>query len=158
MLKKARRFFDKIEDKVRGKLSHYPIIYGFIGAVGIILFWRGVWHLADLLATFLIHSAYSVTPAPDIAPYMHPIEWLDGVLSLSVGIVLLLMTGLFVSEFIGSEIIISGLRREKKLSEKTEQELEQELKEVQSETESLVVIKSELKHIEDDLDKIEKKV
>ena len=46
-MKSIIKFFDKIEDKIRGKLSHYPIFYAFIGGVGIVIFWRGVWHTAD---------------------------------------------------------------------------------------------------------------
>ena len=36
------------------------------------------------------------------------------------------MTGLFVSIFIGDEVIISGLRREKKVFDKTETEIKEE--------------------------------
>jgi hypothetical protein len=46
-LRKIIKFFDRLEDKIRGKLSHYPIFYAFIGGIGVVLFWRGVWHTAD---------------------------------------------------------------------------------------------------------------
>jgi len=42
-------FFDKLEDVIRGHLSRYPIAYTLIGGVAIVLFWRGVWHTADIL-------------------------------------------------------------------------------------------------------------
>ena len=90
---KIIQFFDKLEDKIRGKLSHYPILYAIIGGVGVVLFWRGVWHIADDLNV-------------------------GSVVSLIIGTVFLLMTGVFVSAFIGSRLIISGLSGEKKLTEK----------------------------------------
>lgn len=96
------RYFDKLEDKVRARLSRMPIVYSFIGAVGIILVWKGIWETA---------------------------EWfplLDGPGSIIIGTAILLITGLLVSFFIGDTIIISGLKREKKLTEKTTQKLKTE--------------------------------
>ncbi len=101
------KFFDKLEDKVRGFLSHYPIIYAFIAGIGIVLFWRGVWHTTDDLM-------------------IGQFNFIDGPLSFLLGSLILLITGVFVSNFIGNEIIISGLKREKKTSEKTEQEISEE--------------------------------
>src|SRR3989338_4137043 len=109
------RFFDKLEDKVRGRLSHWPIVYGFIGGVGIVLFWRGVWHTADY------YSAIILGRTADTSIDLNSLS--DGLLSLVVGSALLLISGLFVSSFIGNEIIISGLRGEKKLTERTEAEV-----------------------------------
>lgn len=145
------KFFDKLEDKIRGRLSHYPILYAFVCAVGIVLFWRGVWHIADLFAAFALHT---LSPAPDIVWYFYPTEWIDGIGSMLTGAVFLLMSGLFVSNFIGNEIIISGLRHEKKLAEKTEQEVE----EIETEAVSLTSIKKELQDIINDLDAIKKKI
>lgn len=114
-------FFDLLEDKVRGRLSHFPIIYGFCGGIGIVLFWRGVWHSADYL--MLVLRSTSGLSSTDLANEI----WWDGPLSFVIGSLLLLMTGLFVSNFIGNEIIMSGLRGEKKLSEKTETEVRTEV-------------------------------
>ena len=96
MMKKIIKFFDKLEDWVRGKLSHYPILYALIGGVGIVLFWRGVWHVADEMS-------------------------LGSWTSIIISLILLLMTGLFVSFFIGHYIIFSGLKQEKKIEEKMKQ-------------------------------------
>lgn len=93
-------FFDKLEDRVRIKLSHWPILYAMIGAVGIVLVWKGIWE----------------------AVAVYPI--LFGLPSAALGIIILLMTGLMVSFFIGDTIILSGMKREKKLVEKTEEEVE----------------------------------
>lgn len=106
MFKKLNRFFDKLEDEIRAKLSRRPILYALIGGVGITLFWKGVWEMAEL----------------------EPM--LFGLPSALIGLLLLLPTGLFVSFFIGDNIILSGYRREKKLAEKTENELRAELIEI----------------------------
>jgi len=122
MLKGIIHFFDKIEDKVRGRLSHYPIIYAIVGGIGIVLFWRGVWHIAD---TFDV----------------------SGPTSLILGVAMLLVTGLFVSFFIGESIIITGIKREKKVVEKTENEIEEE-------TASLLEMKKDVKKIEHDMEEL----
>ena len=95
------RFFDRLENRIRGFLSRYPIVYGFIAGVGIVSFWRGVWETSDLLNI------------PALA-------------SLLFGFLLLLAIGVLVTEFLGNRIIISGLRGEKKLEEKTLREIEDE--------------------------------
>ena len=96
-------YFDKFEDGIRGYLSRRPILYTFIGGVAIVLFWRGIWHTADLF------------------------PWLTGPMSILISVVILLATGLFVSYFVGDMIIISGLNKEKKTTEKNEEEIHNEL-------------------------------
>ncbi|MDO8742112.1 MAG: hypothetical protein Q7J45_01050 [bacterium] len=102
MVKKIVYFFDKLEDKVRITLSHRPILYAIVGGIGIILFWKGVWEIAEVF------------------PILH------GLGSVVLGVFILLMTGLLVSFFIGDSIILSGYNREKKLAEKTEMEVREE--------------------------------
>lgn len=114
-------FFDKLEDRIRIKLSHWPIVYALIGAIGIILVWKGIWEAA------------AVYP------------FLFGLPSAILGTIILLMSGLLVSFFIGDTIILSGMKREKKLVEKTEEEVE-------SEELSIKHIVVRLKAIEDKLD------
>lgn len=140
------RFFDKLEDKIRGFLSHWPILYGFVGGVGVVLFWRGVWHTADWASSRLLEWQLDACGANTVDCAVLP----DGPLSFLAGSVFLLMSGLFVSNFIGNEIILSGLRGEKKLAEKTETELK-------TETGVLAEIKAELKRISIRLDEMEKK-
>jgi len=101
MIKDVIKFFDRLGIIIRGKLSHYPIFYAFLGGVGIVLFWRGVWHTADDFN-------------------------LSSILSLIVGFFILVVIGVFVAEFIGNKFIISGLIGEKKLSSKEEGEIETE--------------------------------
>ncbi|MDO8518130.1 MAG: hypothetical protein Q7S26_02470 [bacterium] len=102
MFKRVVSFFDTLEDKVRIALSHRPIVYAFIGGVGIVLFWKGVWETAELFPV------------------------LFGPVSILLGVGILLLTGLLVSFFIGDSIILSGFKREKKLVEKTESEVRSE--------------------------------
>lgn len=141
---KIIKFFDLLEDRIRGKLSHQPIIYGLFGGVGIVLFWRGVWHTTDWISSvFMGWRAGNLTIDMATMP--------DGPLSFVIGSILLLSTGLWVSNFIGNEIIISGLRGEKKLAEKTEAE-------VKTETGAIGEIRSEIKKLAKKLDEIEKKL
>lgn len=117
-------FFDKLEDGVRGGLSRYPVIYSFFGSIGIVLVWRGIWHTADWLQYNTVIGSVLFS---DVG-------------SMLVGVLILLVTGLFVSVFIGDSIIMTGVRHEKKLSEKTEDEVEAEM--------------AELAHIHKDLEDI----
>jgi len=101
-MKTIFNFFDQMEDHIRGTLSRAPVIYAFIGGVAIVLFWRGVWHTADLF------------------------PFLTGPNSIIISSIVLMVTGLFVSFFIGDRIILSGLKHEKKIEEKTEAEVRDE--------------------------------
>jgi hypothetical protein len=127
-MKSIFNFFDKLEDKVRGKLSEYPIFYAFIAGTGIILVWRGIWHTVDQ------------TPVLE-----------NGLVSIVVGSILLLITGVYVSAFIGNSVIMTGLRREKKLTEKTKEEIEEE---TALEKSAFGDIKKTLAHIEEELQEI----
>ncbi len=123
---KIIQFFDKLEDRIRGKLSHYPILYAIIGGIGVVLFWRGVWHIADDLNV-------------------------GSVVSLVLGTIFLLMTGVFVSAFIGSRLIISGLSGEKKLTEKAKDEIE-------TEEDQIKKLQNTLNKVEKDLANIDSKL
>lgn len=115
-------FFDKLEDKVRGRLSRSPIVYTMIGGFAIVLFWRGVWMTAD----------------------MFPV--LTGPVSIVISVAVLLITGLFVSVFIGDKIILSGVANEKKIVEKTENELVEELVTIRQLKRELDEIRDIIKH------------
>ena len=104
------KFFDRLEDRVRGSLSRSPIAYGIIGGIAIVMFWRGIWHTADL-----IEAGGSVFSPLFSAP-----------MSTLLSAAALLLSGLFVSFFIGDRIILSGLKHEKKIEEKTETEVREE--------------------------------
>ena len=114
MIRSLIKIFDKIEDRVRVRLSHFPILYGIIAGASIVLFWRGIWHTADIIESW--GGIWSII-------FSGP-----GILVLST--LVLLVTGLLVSSFIGNHIIISGLKKEKKLIDKTETELMTEASEL----------------------------
>ena len=128
IIKKIARFFDKLEDKVRGHLSHYPIFYALLGGIGVVLFWRGVWHTAD---DFGMRS----------------------ITSLIIGTSILLLTGVFVSAFIGNKLIISGLIGEKKLEEKEQSEIQIEETQIKNLQKTLDRLEEKLNHIDEDLEK-----
>jgi hypothetical protein len=138
-MKEIIKFFDRSEDKIRAWLSHYPIFYAFIGGAGVVVFWRGIWYTMDALVSFL--NGNPITDSP----------WWDGPLSILIGTLILLLTGLMVSTFIGNEIIISGLKREKKITEKTEIEVQEESEDVEN-------IKKEIKKMAVDLAEIKEKI
>ncbi|MCX6751921.1 MAG: hypothetical protein NTZ87_00230 [Candidatus Nomurabacteria bacterium] len=127
-MEKITKFFNRFEDKARTKLSHYPILYAFIGGIGVVLFWRGVWHTAD-----------------DIS--------MSSGISLIIGAIILIATGLFVSEFIGKRLIISGLVGEKKMAEKEEGEIETEESQLKNLQNTLSRLEKKLEHIDQDLEK-----
>ncbi len=125
---KVLNFFDKLEDNVRSLLSKAPITYSLLGGTGIVLFWRGLWHTADFLQSDTWWGAILFS----------------GPGSLLLGLIILLISGLFVSVFIGESIVMSGIKNEKKITEKTETE-------IQEERDFLINMDKELKHIERDL-------
>lgn len=115
-MRKTAAFFDKLEDRIRAFLSHFPILYSLIAGVAIVSFWRGVWEVSDIIG---------------IPPQA----------SLLFGFLTLGIIGVLVTEFLGNRIIISGLRGEKKLEEKT-------LREIEDEETFLHDLKKKVDHIE----------
>jgi len=95
-------FFDKFEDTNRRWLSRHPALYALIGGLCVVLFWRGAWTFFDLF------------------------DFMTPIISIIVSSVIMLATGTFVSFFIGQEIIMSGLKAEKRIDQKTEKEIEEE--------------------------------
>ncbi len=124
------RFFDVLEDHVRASLSHHPFVYSFLGGTGVILFWRGIWHAADHLEKTTSWGALVFSNTG----------------SIFFGALILLMTGLFVSVFIGDSIIMSGIRHDKKLIEKGDDEIESEIK---KEEETLADIEKRIEDLEE---------
>lgn len=121
-------FFDKMEDSLRSRLSRLPIVYAIIGGTSVVLFWRGVWNIADALERS--GGVWAIL-------FSEPI-------SLVISALVMLLSGIFVSFFIGDRIILSGLTHEKKVEEKTEAE-------VRAEAAILVNIVNKLEHIEKEI-------
>ncbi len=135
-------FFDKLEDRTRAKLSHFPILYAFLGGIGVVLFWRGVWHTTDFLTALLIGET-TVTVAGII----------DGPLSFFIGTTILLITGVYVSAFIGNRLIITGLSGDKKLAEKTEEEILTEEGQIRKIQKTLDKVEDQIIEIKDEINK-----
>lgn len=127
-MKKILRFFDRLEDVTRDMLSHHPIPYAFIGGTLVVLYWRGIWHTADMIEMSGSHWAF-VFSAP---------------LQVFVTGALLMLTGLVVSVFIGDSIILSGIKHEKKVFEKAESEIQIEEKEISSVERKLKVLEGKI--------------
>ncbi len=132
----------KLKQKIQSFLSHHPGWYALIVGIGIVLFWRGVWHTADSIHILLgyFYSNSSIDLAQNI--------WWDGPLSFVVGIFILHTTGAFTSSFIGNELILSGLRGERRLNERTEADLKSEINTIGEVKEELVYISKKLEKLE----------
>ncbi|KKS26683.1 MAG: hypothetical protein A2736_02855 [Candidatus Yanofskybacteria bacterium RIFCSPHIGHO2_01_FULL_41_27] len=96
------KFFDKLEDKIRHKLSRYAVVYALIVGFAVVLFWDGVERFVGGFDFF----------TPEI--------------SIIISVVILLLTGTMVSFFIGNETIISGLKTERRIDQKTETDIRAE--------------------------------
>ena len=132
-MKAILNFFDKFEDNIRGHLSKYPILYTMIGAVAIVLFWRGVWHTADILQAqggWLGWLFYEPT-------------------NLAIVLLILLATGLFVSYFIGDTILLSGLKKEKKVTDRTEKDVLEEEGRIKEMRTAIGVMKKDMEEIKE---------
>ncbi len=133
-------FFDKVEDNIRGVLVKHLFIYTFLGGTGVVLFWRGIWHMADLLEKRGGFSTVLFSPLG----------------STVLGIIILLSTGLFVSVFIGESIIISGIKKGKRVIDKTITDVDNEKAEVEESMAMISDVQKEVKKIEDTMSKNEK--
>ncbi len=131
------QFFDRLEDRVRVRLSHRSIVYALIGGAMVILFWRGIWHSADIL---MVKGGFWGWF------FYEPITiiWTS---------IILLLTGLFVSSFIGERIVISGLKKEKKITDKTEGEVQDEEAKIKKLDLKLDLIMKEISTLKDELAK-----
>ena len=141
MTRRIIHFFDKLEDKIRGKLSRMPILYACLGGIGVVLFWRGVWHTTDFITAYLLGET-------DLTVF----NIFDGPLSFLVGTVMLLMTGVYVSAFIGNRLIVSGLYGEKKLTEKTKEEIETEEEQIKKLQNTIERVERKVSEIESEID------
>lgn len=133
MIRFIFNYFDKLEDKVRAHLSKHPILYTMIGGVAIVLFWRGVWHTADILQARGGVLGWI---------FYEPVNLL-----IVLGI--LLLTGLFVSYFIGDTILLSGLKKQKKVTDKTERDIQEEETQLESIKNTIKEIKKDVVEMKD---------
>ena len=124
--------FLKLESRARTYFEHSPFLHAFLAGVGMILFWRGVWEIADEIG---IHYGWSIF-------------W---------GILILIAIGLFVHTFVGNAIIIKNIETEKKLEYKTEKDVQIVRKEMEGEEFTLESIARKLEQIESKIENLNKK-
>jgi uncharacterized protein YneF (UPF0154 family) len=137
MLKKIIHYLDRLEDRVRSRLSHHPVVYAFIGGFATVVFWRGVWLTMDYF------------------------DFMTPIISIILSTAVMLATGTFISFFIGESILMSGLKEEKRIDQKTEQELIEEetrLKRIISEIDEIKRLAEELSEIKRDVSEIKNKL
>jgi len=128
--------------KLQRALRRHPLVYAFVGGVGIVLFWRGVWYLTDFLVFAIL------VPRDQLGA----IDWtggIDGGISLVLGIALLLSTGLFVSEFLSGQVLMAEGKEEERLAKETEEGIKKESSELPSIEEGLQHIEEEIKNLKD---------
>ncbi|MDE2019467.1 MAG: hypothetical protein KGJ13_03910 [Patescibacteria group bacterium] len=138
------RFLERAERWLRRKLQNHPLLYALVGGVGVVLFWRGVWHMTDFLALTLLSSRDAVTS----------IDWaqgIDSLLSFAFGTFLLLSTGLFISELLSGEVLLGKIKKEETTAEETEETVEKESSEIPR-------IEREVRHIAREVQQLEKDV
>lgn len=135
--KNIEKNIEKYEIKKRSFLSRHKIFYAIVGGTGVVLYWRGVWHFADLLETKNSFLGIIFSPAG----------------SIIIGILILIYTGILVQQFIGNDIILSGIKKEKTDIEKTEEELIKEEKEIKREHDLIREIDKHLHNIEENTKK-----
>ena len=137
-----KSFFQKLEDHIsrselrnRAYLSKHRFLYALLGGAGVVLYWRGVWHTADILES--VGGILGVIFSP--------------VGSIVLGILLLTSIGLLVQEFIGTDVIISGLKKEKQEIDKTAEELAKEEEKDKKEENLIKEIDDHLHHLEKEI-------
>ncbi len=128
-----RNIFLTIEERARKYFEQFPFIHAFLAGVGVILFWRGTWEIADI---------YRLNPFT----------------SVFAGILILGGIGLFVQTFVGNAIIIKNVKSEINLEKKNKKEVEQFEKEVIKEEITLNELSSKLDILTQKLNEIEGRI
>ena len=128
-----RNIFLTIEERARKYFEQFPFIHAFLAGVGVILFWRGTWEIADI---------YRLNPFT----------------SVFVGILILGGIGLFIQTFVGNAIIIKNVKSEMSLEKKNEREVSKVEKEVIKEEITLNELSSKLDILTQKLNEIEGRI
>ena len=135
-------YFQNFEIYNRNFLVKHKYLYALLGGTGIILFWKGVWYIADSIKMNGINYF-----GESLGEIMMIIFSDTG--SLILGLILMLATGVFVSEFIDDEIIISGIKKEKQIIDKSAEEI---IAEEKKEEKILEELKDHIINIEKELE------
>ncbi len=121
----------RIEEGARKFFERIPFLHAFLAGVGVILFWRGVWELAD-------------------------IQKLDPAASIVLGSFLLGGIGLFIQTFVGNSIIIKTVKKEEQTEKQTEKKAEQALEEVEKEEITLLHLSKKIDELNSKIDSLNK--
>ncbi len=122
--------FLKIEERARRAFEEYPFIHAFLAGVGVILFWRGVWEIAD-------------------------INNLNPVVSIILGVLILGGIGLFIQTFIGNTLIIKKIKHEVEMEKENKKEVKQFEKEIIKEEITLNHLFTQINELKEKVDHIE---
>lgn len=133
VIKRIILAFDRFEDNNRFFFSKHSLLYALIAGFAIVLFWRGVWHFADLF------------------------EFLTPLMSILISVAVMLATGTFVSFFVGDQIIRSGLKEENRIDQKTERDIRKEDADIQKTRKQIAEVKKIVTGIETKLKKPRKR-
>ena len=123
--------FLKIEHNARKYFEQYPFTHAFLAGVGVILFWRGAWEVADMI---------------NIGPF----------LSIIIGSLMLGAIGLFVQTFVGNAIIIKNVEKEKQFEQKTKKDIGTVQTEIFEEEATLYHLMKKLEALEEKIDNLKK--
>lgn len=119
-----------IEERARRSFEEYPFIHAFLAGVGVILFWRGVWEIAD-------------------------INRISPTLSVLLGILILGGIGLFIQTFIGNTLIIKKIKHEVELEKENKKEVTAVENEMIKEEITLNHLYNQIKELQEKIDHIE---
>lgn len=122
-MKYVTNIFLQIEERARTYFERFPFAHAFLGGIGVVLFWRGVWEIADR---------------------MH----IDPIISIVVGSLLLGAIGLFLHTFVGNAIIIKNVEKDKRMTTKAEHEIASVEKDVKKEEVTLEQLSAKIDRLE----------
>jgi hypothetical protein len=131
-MRNLTNIFLKIEEKSRNYFEKTPFFHAFFAGIGVVLFWRGVWELSDILG-------------------------IEPILSICLGALILLILGVFLQTFVGNTIIIKKVESEQKIDLKTKTDVEKVQQEVNIEEVSLELLAKKLESIESKIENLNKK-
>jgi hypothetical protein len=122
-MKYVTNIFLRIEERARTYFERVPFLHAFLGGVGVVLFWRGVWEIADR-----IH--------------------IDPIVSIVVGSLLLGAIGLFLHTFVGNAIIIKNVEKDKRMTTRAEHEIAVVEKDIKQEGATLEQLSAKIDRLE----------
>lgn len=122
-MKYVTNIFLRIEERARTYFERVPFLHAFLGGVGVVLFWRGVWEIADR---------------------MH----IDPIVSIVVGSLLLGAIGLFLHTFVGNAIIIKNVEKDKRMTTRAEHEIAAVEKDIKQEGVTLDQLSAKIDRLE----------